>query len=93
VDAVKIAGVFVPELPAQAPTIAKGIASAKKIRAALAPALDRIEANEPAFLEMAEAAGHLNDLLPDIANALKACDAMEAIVEKYAARIAEATKP
>ncbi len=87
---VRRASVFVPELGPLEPNIVAAWATIQKIRETIAPAVTRIDAGEPAFLEEAEAAAKLNAMLPDLLALLKTADALEVVVANYAAKMDKA---
>lgn len=88
----RVAAVFIPEVKPLIPDVAAILVAAEKVEAALAPALARIEANQPAFLEEAEAAGHLAELLPDIGKITRTLRRLGVIAQQYEARLLAAAK-
>lgn len=81
------AAIFVPEIKPLIPAIVAAVTVAQKIDSVLAPAIARLEADEAAFLELGEATPQLEQMMPDIAAALKTYQQLKTIGAAYATKL------
>jgi hypothetical protein len=88
----KAAPVFVPELAPLVPRVVAAAVALAKIEPILAPAVARLEKNEPAFIELGEAVRPLAELMPEIRDAIATVAALRDLAGKYEQRIAAALR-
>ncbi len=90
IKALNLVAVFVPEIKPLIPAIIEAFAVAEKAQTILAPALARVEAKQPAFLEFGEAMPELEPLMPEFSRAVALIGKLRAVLADYQARIAAA---
>jgi hypothetical protein len=88
-SALRKLAVFVPELKPLVPEIVVALQTVEKAQTILAPALKRVEAQQPAFLEFGEAMPELEPLMPEVASAIALIGKLRALLVDYQARIAK----
>ena len=86
-NVMKVLCAFVPELKPLQPQIVALVATFEKGDQIMSPTFARLDADQPAFIEAAEASPELLDLLPDIRAAVKTFKQVQAILLQYEAKI------